>query len=44
MIHFYTQNLVENKRKVAESLTVPPYLDEEMRKTRTFFPMVTMAL
>lgn len=44
MIHFYKQNLVENKQKVVELLTRPPYLDEEIRKTRTFFPMVTVVL
>lgn len=38
MIHFYKQNLVENKRKVVELLTVPPYLDKGGKEDKDFLP------
>lgn len=38
MIHFYKQNLVENKRKVVELLTVPPYLDKGDKEDKDFLP------
>lgn len=38
MIHFYKQNLVENKRKVVELLTVPPYLDKGGKEDEDFLP------
>lgn len=36
VIHFYKQNLVENKRKVVELLTVPPCLDKGGKEDKDF--------